>query len=243
MKDPESELGIRDLYMLLLVFNWIISWIYFLRCFKSLFTPSFAVPCLRYFFQSSVFIAVLVHTFPACFSMSSIRLIAGLHILLHPLLGPHIVAAFSQWLWSSLTTCLAHLHIMSCAVCEIFVICALFLIYAFLVCWSVISNISHSIFRCATCSNALPFAECPCWVAYNNAEIMHFSNISVLIVSFRNLCSRINLKTSEIFLGCWSSFNFFVGTVLKVLIPIRFKKFLILDYIGEFTENFRFLFL
>ena len=112
---------------------------------------------------------VLVHRSLDCFYISSVNLVSGLPDLLYPLNGFHIVAACAQRLRSSPTTCPDDLHVISCVACDTFFIYALFLMPTFLVwSWSLISNISLSIFLCATCNYPFLFlflllGECPCW--------------------------------------------------------------------------------
>ena len=105
-----------------------------------------------HFFQWSLFLAVLVYRFLACFLISSVHLVAGLSGLLNPLLGYPIVAAFAQRLWSCLTICPAHFHLMSWPLW--------YLLFPFFlgdgVCLMIFKpnlQFSLSIFVCTTCSD------------------------------------------------------------------------------------------
>ena len=51
--------------------------------------------------------------------MSSVHLIAGMPGFLDPLRGSCTAAVCAQGLWSSLTTCPAHLHLISCTTLHI----------------------------------------------------------------------------------------------------------------------------
>ena len=100
-----------------------------------------------YFFQSSLFLAVLVHRFPACLFMLSAHIFANLSGLLDPLLGFHIVAACAKRLWSSSTKCSAKLYFIY----GLNVRQSLFSSYNIAWCWNVICKIFLFVFLCFIC--------------------------------------------------------------------------------------------
>ena len=134
----------------------------------------------------------VIHRFLACFFMPSVHLIVCLLVLLEPLRWYHIVAACAHRLWSNRAIWFANLSLISCATYDTLFICVIFLAFEFLVCcWTVISNIVLSIISCAVSVNVsfLFGVNIHVWTPYNNVQIMHFSNISLLILRFCDLYS------------------------------------------------------